>query len=393
MRRRGRADAVVVGAGVVGAACAAGLAQQGLEVVLVEGSPPTPWSPAAPDLRVYAFAHDNARLLGRLGAWDPVLASDAVQPYRRMRVWDAGGGGELVFDADAFGRRELGWILEQALLVDRLWTAVAASRLDVRCPARVESLVQDDEGVELRLDDGSRVAARVAIAADGAGSTLRGLAGIDVDSHDYGQAGVVAYVATERPHEATAWQRFLPGGPLAFLPCADGSSSIVWSLPAAEAGALLALDDAGFGDRLTRAFGGRLGRVDPRSRRVAFPLRRQLARSHLGGRVLLAGDAAHVVHPLAGQGVNLGLRDVDALLSGVADARARGAAWDAPQRLARWARSQRSENAVAAAAFEGINRLFSNDALLPTLLRGQMLGMAGRLPPLAATLWRRAAGT
>jgi 3-demethoxyubiquinol 3-hydroxylase len=392
MSRRGEPrDAVVVGGGVVGAACALALSRLGLGVALVEAAAPAAWSVERPDLRVYAFAPDNVALLDALDAWRPVREARA-QAYRRMRVWDAAGGGELVFDADALARTELGWIVEHGLLADRLWAALQRAPVELRCPARVEALEQDGAGVRLRLDDGSPLAARIAIAADGAASTLRALAGIDAPVHDHAQRGVVAYVDCEHPHEATAWQRFLPTGPLALLPCADGRVSIVWTLPDAEAERVLALDDAAFSRELGRASAGRLGALRVSSPRVAFPLRRQLSASQCAGRVLVVGDAAHVVHPLAGQGVNLGLRDVSALREAIADALERRADWHAPARLARWARTRRSENAVAAHAFDGINALFSNDAVPATLLRGHLLGVANRLPMVSAALWRRAAG-
>lgn len=389
--RRGRLDAAIVGGGVVGAACALALADLGLQVALIEALQAPPWNPERPDLRVYAFAPDNAALLQGFGVWPQIIAARA-KPYRRMRVWDAAGGSELTFDADRFGRRELGWIVEHGLLVDRLWAALPAAGIRVSCPAKVETLEQLDDGVRLRLDDGSRVEAALAIAADGAESTLRTLAGLDTDAHVYGQRGVVAYVRTERAHENTAWQRFLPTGPLAFLPCADGSSSIVWTLPDEEAARVAALDDAAFGAELTAAFGTRLGETVPLSKRVAFPLRRQLARDYAADRVVVIGDAAHVVHPLAGQGVNLGLRDVAALRDSIERAKARRADFAAPQRLARWARERKSENAMAAYAFDGINRMFSNDDFAPTLLRGHLLGLADRAPMVAHGLWRRAAG-
>lgn len=395
MNRR-RLDIAVVGGGVVGAACALSLAKLGLEVALVEGREPAHWSAAAPDLRVYAFAPDNAALLDGLGVWEPVRDA-RTQAYRRMRVWDASGGGELSFDADLLGRDQLGWIVENNLLTDRLWAALPAAGVRLHCPARVESMEQGDAstdagGVRLRLDDGTRLEARLAIAADGADSTLRQLAGLQVSSHDYRQRGVVAFVETEKPHEQTAWQRFLPSGPLAFLPFVDGRSSIVWTLPNEEADRVLALQDDAFDRELTSAFESRLGGVHAVSRRVAFPLRRQLADAYVSGKVLLMGDAAHVVHPLAGQGVNLGLRDVARLRDAIADAQSRRADWSSPHRLARWARECRSENAAAAYAFDGINQVFSNDEMHATLLRGFVLGVAGKIPPLAALFWRKASG-
>jgi 2-octaprenyl-3-methyl-6-methoxy-1,4-benzoquinol hydroxylase len=391
VNRRAGLDAVVVGAGVVGAAAALGLARQGLRIALLEAHAPAPWSAQAPDLKVYALAPDASLLLDRLGAWAAVRAARA-HPYRRMRVWDAAGGGELCFDADAFGRAELGHIVEHALLVDRLWQALSREPgIELHCPSKVRGIVQDGDGVQVEHEQGN-LRARMVFGADGAASRVRELAGIGVREHDYGQRGLVAYVRTALPHEDTAWQRFLPGGPLAFLPCGDGRCSIVWSLPETEAQRLSQAEAASFDAELTRAFDARLGEVQVDSARAAFPLRRRLADPMLQGRVALLGDAAHAVHPLAGQGVNLGLRDVADLLDSVAASIGAGRGFDSPQALQRWARRRFSENAVAAHAFEGINRVFSNEAPVPTLLRGHLLGLAGKLPPVARALWRRAAG-
>jgi len=396
MSRRKPLDALVVGGGVVGCAAALALAKQGLEVALLEAQVPPPWSAERRDLRVYAFAPDNAALLDGFGTWAAVRDARA-QPYRHMRVWDAAGGDELRFDADVLARAELGWIVEHGLLVDRLWNALPRAGVRVHAPVRAEAIDQTDEGVRVRLSDGVSLDARLVLAADGAESAVRALAGIEVDRTDYGQKGVVAYIASERPHEDTAWQRFLPTGPLAFLPCTPGAngehlSSIVWTLPDDEADRVLALPAADFERELAIAFESRLGALTLQSNRVAFPLRRQLAREYARGRVLLLGDAAHVVHPLAGQGVNLGLRDVAALAASITQAQDKRADFASPQRIARWARTQRSENATNAHAFSAINTLFSNDAVVPTLLRGPLLGLAGKLPPLAHALWRHAAG-
>lgn len=386
--RRDLLDAVVVGGGVVGLALALGLARAGRGVALVEERLPAPWRADAPDLRVYAIAPDSAAWLDTLGAWGPIV--DARAPaYRRMQVWDAGGGAPLVFDADALARTELGWIVEHGLLVDRLWAAALQAGVRVESPASVTGLVQDVDQVAVQLDAGPALRARRVVAADGAQSRLRGWAGIDAPAHEYAQAGLVAYVECADGLQATCWQRFLPTGPLAVLPCEGAHrASIVWTLPTADAERLRDAEVAVFDAALTTAFAARLGAMRVASARVAFPLRRQLASTLHAGRVLVVGDAAHVVHPLAGQGVNLGLRDAAALVE--VFAASRGEPSDA--RLARWARTRRSENALAAGVFDGLNRLFSNDAMVPLLMRGAALGIAGRIRPLTRALWRRAAG-
>jgi 2-octaprenyl-3-methyl-6-methoxy-1,4-benzoquinol hydroxylase len=394
MSRRELVDIAIVGAGVVGAAAALALSRDGWQVTLVEAREPARWREDQPDLRVYAFASDNAAMLDDLGVWRSISGA-RVQPYRGMRVWDAAGDGELRFDADSFGRRELGWIVENGLLVDRLWAALPGAGVRVLCPAQLAALEQADDHATLELEDGTRLRARLVLAADGGDSKLRTFAGIDTYTHDYGQNGLVAFVDHERPHDATCWQRFLPTGPLAFLPFAGESghcSSIVWTLPEADALRLLHSDDEGFLRELHNAFAGTLGALTAVSKRAAFPLKRQLAQAHVAGRVAVIGDAAHVVHPLAGQGVNLGLRDVAALRAMLQRQRSGGRDPGASAPLARWARERRSENAIAAYSFDTLNRLFSNDHLVATLMRGPLLGLAGKLPPLRHALWKHAAG-
>jgi 2-octaprenyl-3-methyl-6-methoxy-1,4-benzoquinol hydroxylase len=310
-----------------------------------------------------------------------------------MEIWDAGSEQRLRFEAGEEGRESLGAIAENGLLVDLLWQALEAHpRISLHADTALETIddpVDAGSPLRVRCADGSSLRGGWLLAADGGGSPVRSLLGIEVDQHDYGQSGLVAYVRTAEAHAECCYQRFLPGGPLAFLPMPDGRSSIVWSLPQAEAERLRDAPADSFCIELERAFGARLGRIAEVSARRLFPLQRQLARSYNGGRALLIGDAAHVVHPLAGQGVNLGLRDVQALREHVQRYPTEPAR---PFRLQRLARRLRSDNALAAHAFHVINRGFSNDALLPTLLRGPLLGVADRLAPIKSLLWRRASG-
>lgn len=389
-RARAGHEAIVIGAGIVGAAIALGLANQGRRVALVEAREPPDWRVEdSPDLRVYAIAPGSQALLDALGVW-PGIAGARVQPYRAMHVWDAGGGVPLHLDADESGLRELGHIVEAGLIQRQLWQALAPAGVDLRL-GRVQGYAEEDGGAVLDLDDAS-LRAPLLIAADGAHSPLRALAGIETRGHDYAQSGLVAYLRTERPHQQTAWQRFLPTGPLAVLPCANERVSIVWSLPTAEAERLRDMDAESFERELTRAFDAELGAMRLTSERVLFPLRLQLAQRYRSGPLLLAGDAAHAVHPLAGQGVNLGLQDARELLALSEEARQRDQPLHSPRLIERYARRRRSENALAAQGFDALNRLFSNDALLPTLLRGHALGLAGAIAPLRRLWVQRAAG-
>ncbi|HMM65304.1 MAG TPA: UbiH/UbiF/VisC/COQ6 family ubiquinone biosynthesis hydroxylase [Dokdonella sp.] len=397
MSRRGELDVVVVGAGVAGSAMALALVGAGFDVALVEARAPATWQATDEvDARVVALAADSVGLLDGLGVWNAVSAARA-SPYRYMRVWDALAPGQLDFDAADRGEAALGWIVENRLLQHVLWQALGApadggNPARLLCPAEVVEVENEGAAVTVGLADGTRLRARLLIAADGAASPIRQRLGIATRDRDYGQRAIVAHVGTERGHEATAWQRFQPGGPLAFLPLADGRSSIVWSLQSAEADRLLALDDDAFRGELGCALDFRLGAITSVTRRYAFPLHMRLAERYVCGRCVLIGDAAHAVHPLAGQGLNLGLRDVANLGAQLARARQRGSDPGAAHVLRRYERERRSENTLAARGLDLIERSFGSDLMPLGGLRGLALAAANRLPPLKRLLGDAAAG-
>jgi len=391
--RRGLHDVAIVGAGMVGAALALDLAKAGFDVALIEARAPAPWRLQDEiDLRVVALAPSSVDFLGRIGVWTSIAAARACG-FGHMRVWDALAPGELHFDAADAGGATLGHIVENRLIQHVLWQSInAESRIALRCPAQVQSLTLDEDCRNLLFDDGSRLAARLVVAADGGDSALRAMAGIGTRDRDYAQRAIVAHVATQHAHEGTAWQRFLPDATLAFLPLGDGRSSIVWSVAEAQATRLLALDDAAFCNELGAAFDYRLGTIGSTSARAAFPLRLKLAERLLAPRFALIGDAAHVVHPLAGQGVNLGLRDAAELAGALIDAQRIGRDFATHAVLRRFERRRRSDNVLSAHGFDAIQRVFASEFVPLAGLRGAGLALVDRIGPLKHLFAAHAAG-
>ncbi|MBU6198931.1 MAG: UbiH/UbiF/VisC/COQ6 family ubiquinone biosynthesis hydroxylase [Xanthomonadaceae bacterium] len=386
-------DIAIVGAGMVGAALALALAKAGFDVAVIEPRAPTPWNAQDDvDLRVVALAPSSIELLGRLEVWKSIRDA-RVCAYRAMRVWDSLAPGELNFDAADEGRPALGYIVENRLIQSVLWNALGHELgITLHCQSKIAATEAAPERRTLRFDDGTTIAAKLVVAADGTDSALRGMAGIGTRDRDYGQRAIVAHVTTERAHESTAWQRFLSGATLAFLPLADGRSSIVWSVPEAESRRLLALDDAAFCAELGAAFDFRLGRVTATTRRASFPLRMKLADRYLAPRLVLIGDAAHAVHPLAGQGVNLGLRDVDELGAVLIEARDAKRDFAAESVLRRYERRRRSDNVMSAHAFDAIQRVFGSEAMPIAALRGAGLALVNKIEPLKRVFARHAEG-
>lgn len=383
-----RVDVAVVGGGMVGAALAALLADGGLEVALVEAQAPRPPADEL-DLRVSAIAPASRELLTLLGAW-PTLAAGACA-YRAMEVWDAAGQGRTRFDATEAGVAELGHIVENRAIQHALW-----QRLDGRtnlrrlCPAQVAGLLIARDIAQLELADGRLVEARLVVGADGARSRIRDWAGLESVGWGYGQKTIVGNLRTVEPHQATCWQRFLPSGPVAFLPLADGRCSLAWHATTDYADHLLSLDDAAFRAELEVASGGVLGAIDDIGPRGAFPLRLQHALHYVRPRVALVGDAAHAIHPLAGQGVNLGFRDARALGQALLDAS--GSDPGDVEPLQRYERARQADNGAMLLAMDAFKRGFGTTAAAVRWARNLGLDAADRAGPLKRAVMRRAMG-
>jgi 2-octaprenylphenol hydroxylase len=346
------------------------------------------------DLRVSALSRASQRLCERTGAWQRIAERGAAA-YQRMVVWEEGGSpggpGSIRFDAADLGEPDLGHIVEnrsvQAALTER---AVAHGVTLMR--AGVASLQPGDEAMTVVTSDDRRLSAALVVAADGGDSAIRRLAGIDTRGWDYGQHALVAHLAAERSHDDTAWQRFLATGPLALLPLADGRVSLVWSTTPERAAGLVALDDDAFGVEVTGASAGVLGGLRPTTQRASFPLRLLHAVAYTRPRLALVGDAAHGVHPLAGQGVNLGLMDCAALAEVIGEALGQGADPGDRGALRRYERWRKAENIPAMALMDGLKRLFGNDDPALSWVRRTGLGLVDRVAPLKRGLIERAMG-
>lgn len=399
-------DLVVVGGGMTGSALALGAARQGWDVVLVEAAPeerllaelPPAATVAEFEPRVSAISVASQRLLADLGVWSSVTSRRHC-PYTEMEVWDGDGTGRIRFDAASLHAPALGTIVENHSLVHALFTAAARSPLTRLTGARVSALEQAGDRRVVCLADGSRLPARLVVAADGGQSRLRQWAGLATREWDYEQQAIVCTVATERSHQDTAWQRFSTTGPLAFLPLGRDSagggghfSSIVWSQDNAEASRLMALDSEAFAGELGRAIEHRLGAITAVSRRYGFPLRQRHAKDYVRPGFAVIGDAAHTIHPLAGQGANLGYGDVRVLLDELAGARSRHLNPGDPLLLARYQRRRKGENLAMMAAMEGFKQLFARDELSLRWLRNTGMRWLDQAGPLKHRIAARAMG-
>lgn len=394
MSRTDRCDIAVVGGGPVGVVAALALHQAGFSVQLVEqGGPPPPFDPTQYDSRVYAVAASSAGLLERLGVW-PTIAAARISPYHQMQVWARAAELGLLFDAADGGQAALGWIVEQELIRTAAWQRLGD--VPVRTGVQVlavqlpEAGGDDTHGV-LQLGNGEQLRARLVVAADGADSPLREQAGIETVTWRYAQRAIVAQLTLAEAPAGRAFQRFLETGPLAFLPLADGRHSIVWSADTARAAELLALDDRAFAAALAEASQHALGEVTALGARSAFPLRLLHARDYHRAGLVLVGDAAHAIHPLAGQGANLGFADVAELVTVLAAARDAGRDWASARALSAYSRARKAANLEMLALTDGLYRGFGS--ALPGLRNVLGLGLetVNRIAPIKALLARHAA--
>jgi len=398
-------DVLVVGGGIVGAATACALGNSGLHVGVIEPRLPSDNFDADHyDNRVSAITRASEQIFRVLGAWDAMRAR-RVTPFREMQVWDGAGRGAIHFDCADLGEDALGYIVENRVMQAALLeTLRGLPHAGIISPAIPQQLRIDDAGAELTLADGRTLRTALIVGGDGHASWVREHCGIAVRTTPYEQSALVANVETTLPHRDTAWQRFTTEGPVALLPLANGHSSLVWSVPHARAVTLLQLDDASFLRELNAAFGDSLGVILAVGARVAHPLQRAHANAYVGARVALVGDAAHTVHPMAGQGVNMGLLDAAALAEVLVDARQ--AHRDLGDRLVlrRYERWRKGHNVAMQTAIDGLKHLFASphpavlwarniglrftddNALVKNLITQHAIGRRGDLPALARGL-------
>ena len=393
-----QADLIIVGAGMVGSALALALEHSGLNILIVDGGPLSikPFDGAAAfEPRVSALSAASQRILERLDVW-PGIAARRASAYCDMQVWDGSGTGSVHFSAASVHAESLGHIVENRVVQDALLERLHDSNLGLLGNARLEQLRRSGDGWLLKLADGRELRSSLLVAADGANSAVRRLAGCATREWDYLHHAIVTSVRCARPHQATAWQRFTDDGPLAFLPLRRGDDdhwcSIVWSAVPAEAERLMALDDEAFRHELGKAFEWRLGEVSQVDRRLCIPLRQRHAKRYVESGLALIGDAAHSIHPLAGQGVNLGFLDAAVLAEVLLHALERGEQPNDVRVLSRYERRRMPHNLAMMAAMEGFERLFQADPLPLRWLRNSGLNWVDDLPEAKALFVRQPMG-
>ena len=384
-------DVVVVGGGMVGAAAALGLAQIGWSVALLEHDAPAPFDKdSVPDLRVSALGCTSVALLKQLGAW-PQVQQMRYAPYRRLETWEQPGS-QVVFDAASLSLPELGFMVENRILQLALWQQFAeCPNLTLLCPSRLQSMVRIDDYWKVTLNEQEEIQGRLVIGADGANSLVRRLAGIGTSGWQYRQSCMLITVETDVMQQDTTWQQFFPTGPRAFLPLFDHWASLVWYDSPQRIRQLQAMSMAQLSQEIAAFFPSRLGAVKAIAA-GAFPLVRRHAQQYVKPGLVLLGDAAHTINPLAGQGGNLGYRDVDALLEVLSQARELAEPWHSEQVLLRYQRRRRTDNLMMQSGMDLFYTAFSNDLPAVKFARNLALMVAQRAGKLKEHALRYALG-
>lgn len=384
-------DAIVVGGGMVGAAAALGLAQNDFKVLLLERAPvDLSWDGSKPpQMRVSALTRASEKILHNLNAWQGI-EKRRFHPFTAMHVWDEVTPGEVHFSAADMGEDNLGYTVENEIIQAAIWEQIAESNhVYTLYGANISAVNCADEGMangvsnqnyaELVLENIGTLKTELLIAADGAFSKVRELANIGLETHDYEQSAIVGCVKTELSHEDTCWQRYTQDGPFAYLAMGNNVSSIAWYLPNEKKEWALSLSDEEFAKRIAMASDYRLGQVVQVAERGGFGLVRRHAERYVKPNLALIGDAAHTIHPQAGQGVNLGLLDAAALIETAVKAKQAGKSWGSFAVLRKYERWRRGDNTLVQRSMEGFDWLFKQDASFKVKIRQSLLPVANRL--------------
>ncbi|QFS61474.1 2-octaprenyl-3-methyl-6-methoxy-1,4-benzoquinol hydroxylase [Pantoea dispersa] len=364
-------DVVVVGGGMVGAALACGLAQQQFRVAVIERAEPAAFDASlAPDIRISAIGASSVALLRQLNVWPRVQAMRSA-PYRKLETWEWQSA-HVTFDAAALGIPELGYMVENSVLQRALWEQMQQDGVTLLCPASLQALQAHSGGWQLQLDDGSTLDSQLVVGADGANSRVRQLAGIGVSGWNYAQSCMLISVECEHEAGDATWQQFTPDGPRAFLPLFDRHASLVWYDAPARIRQLQNLPLSQLAKEVQTNFPARVGRFEVKNA-ASFPLVRRHATRYVLPGLALVGDAAHTINPLAGQGVNLGYRDVDALIDTLVDARSQAQRWASLPVLQRYHRQRYKDNLLMQGGMDLFYFAFSN--ALPPLRVVRNLGL------------------
>lgn len=385
-------DVIIVGGGLIGSALAVALGGAGLRVALVDRLDPATMVDVPFDGRASAISHASYRALEAIGAWKHLAAG--AQPILDIRISEGDSLLFLHYDHRELGDGPLGFMLENRHLRRGLFAAISeTANIELFAPTELSGLDRLGNAAVARLADGGILRGRLVAAADGRASPLREAAGIRVRGWSYAQSGIVCTTVHERPHRGVAHERFLPAGPFAILPLTGNRSSLVWTEPSAVADRLIELDDAAFDDEMRDRFGDFLGHVASVGPRWSYPLALHNADTYRARRLALVGDAAHGMHPIAGQGLNLGFRDVAALAEAVVDAARLGLDIGGSDVLSRYETWRRFDSMTLLAVTDGLNRLFSYDVGAVKMARDAGLAAVNRLPPLKRFFVRHAQGT